>query len=107
MESIKRGTTPTISTKVDGVEFGDIQKVEFIFKNRISPDAPSLCMKYYPGGGASYNSQDRSFDISLNESETRDFTANKTVYMDTRITLVGGSIPKTNIVQFSVIETLF
>ena len=39
MESIKRGTTPTISAQVEGVEIDDIEKIEFIFKHIVSSRA--------------------------------------------------------------------
>lgn len=107
MESIKRGTTPTISAHVEGVEIDDIEKIEFIFKHIVSSRAAAICTKFYPGGGVSYDAQSTTFDIALTEAETRKFCAASTAYMDTRITLNGGVIPQTDIVQFSVFETLF
>lgn len=107
MESIKRGTTPTISAHVEGVEIDNIEKIEFIFKHIVSSRAAAICTKFYPGGGVSYDAQNETFDIALTDAETRKFWAASTAYMDTRITLTGGVIPQTDIVQFSVLETLF
>lgn len=107
MNDIKRGTTPTINVKIDGLDFGEIQKVEFVFKYRAISTDPEICSKYYPGGGVSYDSSVPCFSIRFSDEETREFAPGSRIYMDTRITLVGGAIPMTNIAQFSVTETLF
>lgn len=107
MPFIKRGTTPTITVQITGITPEDAEKIEFIFKHQKSEYAREICAKVYPGEDVSYHSDTSCFHIALTDAETRLFQANNTVYMDTRITLVGGTIPATEIVSFGITDTLF
>lgn len=107
MTSIKRGTTPTIVVQIDGITPEDIQKIEFIFKHNAKESAKEICYKVYPGNDVTFDQQSGCFHISVTEDETRAFLAGATGYMDTRITLLNGSIPATDIARFVVMETLF
>lgn len=106
MTYIKRGTTPTIRVRLEGIRPEDVQSVEFIFKPFVIEEGHVLLRKAYPGG-VTYDETEALWLIPLEEEETRLFPQKKRVYMDTRITFPDGAIPATTIVDFSVYETLF
>lgn len=106
MAQIKRGTTPTIRVRLEGIRPEAVKSVEFIFKPFVIEDGHELLKKSYPGQ-VQYDDTGQLWLIPLTEEETRLFPQRKRVYMDTRITFPDGAIPATNIVDFSVYETLF
>lgn len=106
-KSIKRGTTPTLLISVDGIAPENVEKIEFIFKNSCVEYARELFRKAFPGDDVDYDVESKCYRVSLTDAETRNFAAGKTMYMDTRITLIGGKIPATDIVHFEVSDTLF
>ena len=106
MANIKRGTTPTIRVRMDGIKPEDVKSVEFMFKPIVTDAGYELLHKVYPGD-VSYDETDALWLIPLTQEETRRLPKFKRVYMDTRITFPDGAIPTTNIVDLSVTETLF
>ena len=106
MAQIKRGTTPTIRVKLDGIRPEDVQSVEFIFKPFVIEEGHELLKKSYPGD-VTYDETEALWLIPLTEAESRLFPQRKRVYMDTRITFPDGAVPFTNIVDFCVYDTLF
>lgn len=106
----KRGTTPTLSVTVSGLdEDKSLAKVEFLFKQKEKETAPVLAVKVYTGGGATDTAvyTDGVFYLSFTEAESRQFKADDTYYMDTRITYTDGSIPMTEIMELYSLPTLF
>lgn len=106
MPNIKRGTTPTIRVRLDGILPEDVRSVEFLFKPVITDAGHVLLHKKYPGD-VTYDETDKLWLIPLTQNDTRRLPKFKLVYMDTRITFSDGAIPATNIVELSVTETLF
>lgn len=106
MTNIKRGTTPTIRVRLDGIKPEDIRSVEFLFKPVITDAGHVLLHKEYPGD-VTYDDTEELWLLPLTKEDTRRLPKFKRVYMDTRITFVDGAIPYTNIVDIQVTETLF
>ena len=105
----KRGTTPLLSVTISGLdEKKTLAKVEFVFKQKEKETSPVLATKVYTGGAtdtAVYT--DGVFYLSFTEAESRQFKADDTYYMDTRITYTDGSIPMTEIMELYSLPTLF
>lgn len=106
MTSIKRGTTPTLRVQIDGIAPADVKTVEFIFKLRPSDREPSILYKAYPDS-MTFDKDSETWLVPFTDAETRLFIPRSTVYMDTRIILLDGTIPTTEIVSFTVTDTLF
>ena len=106
MTYIKRGTTPTIRVRLDGIRPEDVRSVEFMLKPFITDAGHVLLHKAYPGD-VTYDDADELWLLPLTQEDTRRLPKFKQVYMDTRITFSDGAIPATNIVDLSVTETLF
>ena len=106
MTQIKRGTTPTIRVRMEGIKPEDVRSVEFLFKPIVTDAGYELLHKVYPGD-VTYDDANSLWLIPLTQEETRRLPKYKRVYMDTRITFPDGAIPATNIVDLSVTETLF
>lgn len=106
MTTIKRGTTPTIRVRMEGIKPEDVKSVEFLVKPFVTDEGHELLHKVYPGD-VSYDDTDSLWLLPLTEEETRRLPKYNRVYMDTRITFPDGAIPATNIVDLSVTETLF
>ena len=106
MTQIKRGTTPTIRVRMDGIKPEDVRSVEFLIKPIVTDAGYELLHKVYPGD-VTYDETEALWLLPLTEEETRRMPKYKRVYMDTRITFPDGAIPATNIVDLSVTETLF
>lgn len=106
MTYIKRGTTPTIRVRLEGIRPEDVQSVEFLFKAFVTDAGPALFHKTYPGD-VTYDDTEALWLIPLTQEDTWRLPKLNRVYMDTRITFPDGAIPTTNIVDLSVTETLF
>lgn len=105
-KSIKRGTTPTLLISVDGIAPENVEKIEFIFKSNRTESDKELLRKVFPGDDVDYNAYSKFYRVSLTDAETRIFSEGR-IFMDTRVTLIGGKIPATDIVSFNVTDTLF
>lgn len=84
-----------------------VERVDFLFKQERQETAPALLKKsWLPVGGQAEEKQG-VFEIPFTQEESRLFASGKPFYCDPRITLVGGSIPATTILQFSCKDTLW
>ena len=102
---VKRGTTPSLEIEIEKLnDIANVKKIEFIFKARKDENAQPILKKNYPDD---VRYQNDIFILKLSESETRLFPPASTVYMDTRIIFKDGSIPKTEIAEFTTGPTLF
>lgn len=101
---MKRGTTPTLRVQID-VDPDIVERVDFLFKQFSSEDAPALLEKRWPSDDVSYS--DGKFLIAISAEETRRFQEQRSLYMDTRISMIGGKIPATEIVTLMMHPTLF
>ena len=103
---IKRGTTPHLSIRFNGLDdAAAVESVEFLFKQHSSETAPALLRKKWPENVQREDSG--VYRIFLTAEETRRFAAGNYIYMDTRVTLLGGNILPTSIVTIKVTPTLF
>lgn len=109
IKETKRGTTPML--KVDFVGLAadkTVVKAEFVFKQKMKEDAEALVTKVYAGSATDeVVLVDGVYYIGFTEAETRQFKADQSYFMDTRITYDDGSIPVTNIVELFSLPTLF
>ena len=104
---IKRGTTPTLPITIF-MPFENVKHIDFIFKRELEENHPTLLEVGYDFPETSVETSDNSFivNVQLSATETRKLKSGK-VYMDTRIILSNGYIPKTEIVEIEVGDTLF
>ena len=103
---IKRGTTPHLSVRFNGLdENAAVESIEFLFKQYANENSPALLRKRYPDNVQREDSG--IYRMFFTAEETRRFSTDKYMYMDTRITLLGGEIPPTSIVTIMVTPTLF
>ena len=106
---IKRGTTPTLPITIF-MPFENIKHIDFIFKKQISDKFPELLTLSFdfPDDEALTVKEEGSFIVNakFEEEDTRKLTKG-IVYMDTRIVLTNNEIPKTEIVEIDIGETLF
>lgn len=109
IKETKRGTTPMLKVNFNGLaEDKAVVRAEFIFKQKLKEDAEALVVKVYGGSAADeVILQDGAYYIGFTEAETRQFKADQSYFMDTRITYDDGSIPVTNIVELFSLPTLF
>lgn len=103
---MKRGTTPTLPVRLK-LRNSDIETIQFLFKQQKSETADEILMKEYPGEDVSYDDECGCYKISFSEADTRLFAEDEPFYMDTKIILVGGTIPETPIVTLRMHPTLF
>lgn len=103
---MKRGTTPRLRLGHD-LDLTAVERIDFLFKQERSEAAPELLKKTWLPVGGEVEEKSGVFEIPFTEAETRLFAAGKPFYCDPRITLIGGSIPATAILQFSCQETLW
>ncbi len=104
--NVKRGTTPTLVIRLETVDMSLVKRIDFVFKEQKNEHSKALITKNYPENG-DYDEENNKILLKFSDKETRLFTANSTVYMDTRIILNDGSIPKTSIAEFDINPTLF
>lgn len=106
---IKRGTTPTLPITIF-MPYENIKHIDFIFKRQLDDKYPKMLELSFdfPDDENVIDKQADSFIVNakLKEEETRKLIEG-TVYMDTRIVLTNNEIPKTEIVEVDVGETLF
>lgn len=108
METIKRGTALNKQFRLVGVDpENTIESIEFLFKSRLSENAPALLHKMHPGDETTYDQKTNICTVYFSEIDTRLLKAFENVYMDTRITYADGVIPETVIKKFEIHETLF
>ena len=101
----KRGTTPTFAVTLP-VVLANVSTIEFLFKQYNRETADIVVEKTYPAD-VSYDVESSKFIISFTLEESYKFEANKSFFMDTRINYTSGQIPKTNIVEITMNNTLF
>ena len=109
---MKRNTTPALPIKIH-MPFGEVKRLEFIFKAGIGDYYPALVHKTFesqekiPIEGEEVDANE-SFvvKLKLDAKDTMSLPAGE-VYMDTLIVLNDGFIPETKIVTINVEETLF
>ena len=105
---MKRNTTPTIPIKIH-TALDNVKSVEFAFANEDSQYARIFLHKIFENEiPVAEGDTTESFTVllSLSASETMNLPAGE-VYMDTRIILKNGNIPKTKIVKIDVDNTFF
>ena len=106
---IKRGTTPTLPITIF-MPYENIKHIDFIFKKQIDDKYPKMLELSFdfPDDENVIDRETDSFIVNakLTEEETRKLIEG-VVYMDTRIVLTNNEIPKTEIVEVDVGETLF
>jgi hypothetical protein len=104
---IKRGTTPTLPITIF-MPFENVKHIDFIFKRELEENHPTLLEVGYDFPETSVEKAENSFivNVKLSAEETRKLKAGR-VYMDTKIILSNGDIPKTEIVEIEVGATLF
>lgn len=104
---MKQNTTPTLEIEID-FPFVDIKRLEFIFKDEPKTYARTLIHKAFEVEFPVTETTEESFKLSLDFStaETMKLTPGK-VFMDTRIVLLDGTVPETEIVELEVKTTLF
>lgn len=103
---MKRGTTPVLRLE-HTLDLSTVERIEFLFKQERRESAPALLKKtYLPVGGQVQEAQG-IFEIPFTVEESRLFAAGQPFFCDPRITLTGGSIPPTAILQLSCQDTLW
>ena len=106
---IKRGTTPTLPITIF-MPYENIKHIDFVFKKQIDDKYPKMLELSFdfPDDENVIDTETDSFIVNakLTEEETRKLIEG-VVYMDTRIVLTNNEIPKTEIVEVDVGETLF
>ena len=103
---MKRGTTPVLRLG-HTLDLASVERIDFLFKQERSEEAPALLIKTYLPQGGQVAEENGVFLLPFTQEETRLFTPNSPVYCDPRITLTGGKIPATAILQFSCRPTLW
>ena len=104
---IKRGTTPELPITIE-TPFENIKHIDFIFKKQEGEKYPELLEKSFDFPETEVEVGEDFFvvNVPFTEEETRKLTKG-VVYMDTRIVYTNNLIPKTEIVQLDIGETLF
>ena len=105
---MKRNTTPTLPIKIH-TAFDNVKSVEFMFADKDSQYARIFLHKKFENDiPIAEGDTTESFTVllSLSASETMKLPAGA-IYMDTRIILNNGNIPKTKIVKIDVDNTFF
>lgn len=103
---MKRGTTPRLRLG-HTLELSGVERIDFLFKQAQSEAAPALLKKTWLPAGGQVEEEKGVFEIPFTVEESRLFAEGKPFYCDPRITLTGGSIPATGILQFSCRQTLW
>ena len=103
---MKRGTTPILRL-AHSLDLTAVERIDFLFKQERSEAAPVLLIKTWLALGGHVEENKGVFEIPFTAEESRLFEGGKPFYCDPRITLTGGSIPATTILQFSCKETLW
>lgn len=107
IKETKRGTTPMLAINLVGLD-KEVAKVEFVFKQKMKDTAEALVTKVYEGGvNDTVVVEDGVYYLNFTDAESRQFKADSTYYMDTRVIYTDGSIPQTDILKFYSLTTLF
>lgn len=102
---MKRGTTPVLRLS-HSLDLTAVERIDFLFKQENRESAPALCKKTY-GATGEVTEEGGIFYLPFTQEETRHFAPGKPFYCDPRITLTGGKIPQTGMLQLSCKETLW
>lgn len=102
---MKNGTTSILPVRFR-LKGTDIESIVFLFKQEKSNTAPEILVKNYPGD-VEYKEDSNIFEVPFTESDTWLFAEDEPFYMDTKVTLIRGSIPETPIVTLRMHPTLF
>ncbi len=100
---MKRGTTPTIQIGHE-LDISGVASVRFLFKQKLSEDAPAILVKSYPG---EVTEQSGVFFVPFTEAETRRFKPGEAFYCDPKVKLTNGKIPATKILILNCNPTLW
>ncbi len=103
---MKRGTTPVLRLGHE-LDLASVERIDFLFKQEKAESAPALLKKTYMPLGGQVTEEKGVFQIPFTQEETRLFAPGAPFYCDPRVTLTGGSIPATKVLQFSCQETLW
>ena len=103
---MKRGTTPRLRLGHD-LDLTIVERIDFLFKQDRDETASAILKKVWLPEGGEVEEHKGVFEIPLTEKETRMFDSGRPFYCDPRITLTGGSVPATAILQFSCQDTLW
>lgn len=108
---MKQGINIVLPVRFHDVDFEEIEKIEFVFKQIKLPMAPALKTSIYKadGTGEAVRRDDTDIvDVPWDADETFLFIPDSTVYMDTKITIKNSTYnPVTPIVSFKMDMTLF
>ena len=103
---MKRGTTPRLPLR-HTLELAVVERIDFLFKQEREESAPAILKKTWLPTGGEVEEKDGVFEIPFTEQETRLFKSGHSFFCDPKITLTGGSIPATEILQFFCKPTLW
>ena len=103
---MKRGTTPRLRLG-HTLDLTGVERIDFLFKQEKQETAPALLKKTWLPIDGQVEEKAGVFEIPFTEEESRLFEGGRPFYCDPRITLTGGSIPATAILQFSCRDTLW
>lgn len=103
---MKRATTPWLRLG-HTLDMTAVERIDFLFKQEREESAPAILKKVWLPAGGQVTEKEGVFEIPFTVEETRLFEGGKPFYCDPRITLIGGSIPATAILQFFCKETLW
>lgn len=103
---MKRGTTPRLRLG-HTLDLTGVERIDFLFKQERDEAAPAILKKTWLPAGGEAEEKNGVLEIPFTEKETRLFASGRPFYCDPRVTLTGGSIPATAILQFSCQPTLW
>ena len=112
---VKQGTAHrlavTFSGNSDDFSLDTIERIEFIFKQQRSKDAPAIKTVVWDAGGSGGALRipgTNTVSVPFSEEDTYKFKSGKPFYMDTKIYIEGsGDNPPTNVVPLTMNDTLF
>lgn len=108
MNTLKRGTALAKQFRLIGVSADKaITSIEFLFKSRLSENAPTVIYKCFPGDDTAYDPETQTCAVFFREEDTRLLRACESIYMDTRVVYEDGVMPETIVKKFEIQETLF
>lgn len=90
MANIKRGTNTHLPVEITGLDWADVAKIEFIFKQEQSESAAAVKSATYTPGGSIARDENTIY-IPWTQAETYAFKRSGGYYMDTRVTLESSS----------------
>ena len=103
---MKRGTTPLLCFSHD-LDLSTVERIDFLFKQERSEAAPGLLKKTWLPEGNQVLEENGIFQIPFTLEESRLFLEGRPFFCDPRITLAGGKIPQSAILQITCRDTLW